>query len=124
MDIFKNVLIGLITGLISGVVSGWIVNKCFERKQKKIALLNFWENFLFNTLGECEMYIPNEILKSISDIGETGSDWNKAILEIISLTNPYTDEDIEFNDRQAKIAENVNIALKELQLWKNNNKIK
>lgn len=119
----KEILIGIGTGLVSGVLSGYAVysftNKCEENRR----VFHFWENFLYNALGKCEMYIPVEEIREKRKIGEKGTAWDRAITAIWDQLNPYGNENIEFSEDQVELSNNVMIALKELYKWAQNNKI-
>ena len=119
-----DIIIGLSTGLVSGLLSGYLVYIYTKNREKKYQVYLYWETFLFKAMGECKMYIPSESLNYISDVGEAGSEWYKAIKEILDLQNPYPVEDREFDKRETKIAENVLKALEELGKWKKKNHLK
>jgi len=120
----RDIIIGLITGLVSGALSGYLVYFITKRREKKNQVYLYWKTFLFRALGDCEMFIPSEALHFISEVDKSGSDWHKAILEILYLQNPYPVEDRVFDERETKISENVLIALKELEKWKKKHRLK
>ena len=119
-----DIAIGLVTGLISGCMSGCLVYLFTKRRDRKYQVSFYWETFLFKTMEECKVYIPSEALHYISDVGKSGSDWYKAITNILDLQNPYPVEEREFDEHENEIAKNVLVALKELGEWKKKNHIK
>ena len=118
-DLIVNVIIGLVTGLLSGV----IVYVATKRREEKTQIYQFWFTFLFGALRQCEIYIPVEILQKMSPIGGKDSEWHKAIFSIIDDTRPFELEDREATEQEERISNNVMIALKELDKWKNANHI-
>ena len=120
----QEIIISLITGLVSGTLSGYLVYVLTKRREKKYQVYLYWETFLFRALDDCKVFFPSEALHFISEIDESGSDWYKAIQEILDLQNPYPVEDRVFDERETKIAENVIIALKELGKWKKKHRLK
>jgi hypothetical protein len=120
----QDIIIGLITGLVSGVLSGYLVYFITKRREQKYQVCLYWETFLYKALGECEMYIPSEAIYYASEVDKSGSAWFKAILGILDLQNPYPEENRELNEREAKMFENVSIALEELEKWKKKNHLK
>lgn len=120
----RDIIIGLITGLISGALSGYLVYLITKRREKKYQVYLYWETFLFRAMDDCKVFFPSEALHYIGEIDKSGSDWYKAIQEILDLQNPYPTEDRVFNEREAKIAENVLVALEELAKWKKRHRLK
>ena len=68
-----NILIGLITG----TVSGFIVYFATKRREEKYQTYMFWNRFLFDALGDCEIWLPTDALKMISRVGDKDSTWKK-----------------------------------------------
>ena len=122
----QDIIIGLITGLVSGAVSGYLIYLITKRRERKYQVCLYWETFLYKALGECEMYIPSEAIYYASEVDKSGSAWHEAILEIFDLQDPYPVEGVELDEdeREAKMFENVLIALKELEKWKKKNHLK
>lgn len=120
----QDIIIGLITGLVSGALSGYLVYLITKRREEKYQVYLYWETFLFRAMDDCKVFFPSEALHYINMIDKSGSDWYKAIQEILDLQNTYPIEDRVFDEREAKIAENVIIALKELGKWKKKHRLK
>lgn len=121
---FSDIIVGIITGFLSGVASGILVYKLTKKREEKYAIFQFWENYLFTVLENCEMYIPKEFISKVSIVGNQNTEWYKAIQKILDITNPFGHEDIEFTEEQEQLSNNVLIALEELYAWKKTKKLK
>lgn len=120
----RDILIGVFSGIISGVISGFIVYLITKRREQIQFIYQYWEDFLFKAMERNEIYMPTEQLRYIDEVGEKGSEWYKAIHEILDVLNPFELEDREFNEEETKLAKNVLIALRELSQWAKKNKVK
>lgn len=116
-----DILVGLAAGLVSGLASGWIVYLLTKWREKKYQAYYFCHAFLFDTLKRCEMYIPVDVLRYLSVVGDKSSEWHKAVYQILDDTRPFPPEDRELTEQENRIAENVMIALKELNIWARKN---
>ena len=113
--------IGLITGIVAGIISGLIVYKKTKKKEHIEQVYSFWNNYLFNVLASCEIYIPSEELRMINEVGKEGSSWYEAIHNILHYRNPFGHEDKELTREQEEIFNNFLVAIKELEKWKSQN---
>ena len=120
----QDIMIGLITGIVSGLISSIIIYFVTKKREEKIGLYYYWRSFLFNALRECEMYIPVAELDKVNSIGDKDSRWHEAVTELLHNLNPYGHEDKEFDEHQVIIADNVMIAIEELEKWKKTNHIR
>lgn len=118
-----EVIIGFSTGLVSGLLSGYLVYLLTKRREQKYFLYNFWRSYLYDTLKHCEMYVPIEKLNHISAIDNRDSVWGNAIFAILNDTRPFELDDRELTEHESRIADNVFIALQELDKWKKKNKL-
>ena len=113
----SDILIGLITGMVSGLV----VYFATKHREEKYQTYMFWNGFLFDALGNCEVWLPTDALKMISKVGDKDSTWYKAIYDIFDDINPYGHEDRDMTEKECRIFDNVGIAFNELQKWKKKN---
>lgn len=111
---FAEIIVSLIIGLISGAISGFIVYIFTQRFEKKIQAYNYLETFLFDTLKECEMFIPSALLHQVGYIDDKNKSLYKAIQNVLDYVNPYGHEDKVLSDREEKISDSVMTALEEL----------
>ena len=88
--------------------------------EKKYQIYYFWNNFLFDTLRHCDLFIPDETLNNISVVGGKNSEWHKAIYAILDDINPFQEER-QLSDREERIFRNVVTALRELYKWQKKN---
>ena len=82
MPMIIEIAIGMGTGLVSGLVLGYAVYYFTNKREEKRRVFQFWENFLYKALGECEIYIPIEEIREKGEIGGKGTTWDKAITAI------------------------------------------
>lgn len=121
MEFWIDIAVGLSTGMVSGLASGYLVYKLTKRRENKYQLYFFCRNYLFDTLLHCKMYLPVKKLEKLFAIDTMESTWGKAIYAIIDDTRPFPLDDDEMSERESRIAENVLVALKELEKWKKEN---
>lgn len=119
-----NILSSLITGLISGCISSYIIYRLTKKRDEKYRLYYYWQDFLFKTMEKNEIYFPSEQIRALSKIGKKDSRWYNSINEILDIINPYENEEREFSEEETRLAENVLIALEELNKWAKKNKLK
>lgn len=110
-------MLEIFASLITGLVSGYAVYCFTKRREENRRIFQFWEDFLYQALGKCEMYIPIEEIREKSKIDKKDSEWDKAITAIWDQLNPYGHKNIEFSDKQEELSRNVIIALTELYKW-------
>ena len=115
-------IVGILTGLVAGLASSTIVYVITKKKENKEKYYLYWLVYLFKVMQNCAVWFPIEELLNIDKVGKKGSEWYKAINEIMELTRPYQLEDREFDETKSKIAQNVIVALNELGNWYGNNK--
>lgn len=123
MGLLCDVLIGLGTGLISGGASGYLVYRMTKWREKKYETYYFCRNYLFGALRHCEIDIPVEQIEELFSIDGKDGTWGKAIYEIMDATRLFDAEDRELSEREKVIADNVEIALEELEKWKKKNRL-
>ena len=117
-------IVGIATGLVAGVISSAIVYVITKKREEKEKIYTYWTIYLFNVMKEFKVWFPAEELMYSGKVGKHGSEWSKAIDEIITLTQPYAVEDRMFSEKETKLAQNVIIALNELGKWYGKKKTK
>jgi hypothetical protein len=115
-----EIIISVVVGLLSGIVSSTIVYIVSKKREEKNQIFNYWNNYLFSALKECDMHFPNiEGLSSISKVGKQGSKWYSAILNIEDILHTENSENRVLSQAEIELSENVIIALGELYRWNN-----
>lgn len=126
-EMIQSTIIGLITGLISGCISGFlsglIVYFLTKRKERKYQAYRYWHRFLFDALGRFGLTVPVDSLDYITDVGDANSDWYKAVRNIIDCIDKSQIEDRELTEEENQLADNIQIAMKELTKWAKANRL-
>lgn len=68
------------------------------------------------------MYVPRETIEHLKYIKDKDSKFHQAIQNILDIINPYGHEDREMSEEENKLFDNSEIALNELEKWKNKSK--
>ena len=123
-EVVMQWIVGIATGLVAGVISSAIVYVITKKREEKEKIYTYWTIYLFNVMKEFKVWFPAEELMYSGKVGKHGSEWSKAIDEIITLTQPYAVEDRMFSEKETKLAQNVIIALNELGKWYGKKKTK
>ena len=119
-----EIVISVIIGLLSGIVSSTIVYIVSKKREEKNQIFNYWNNYLFSALKECDMYFPSiDSLSSISRVGEQGSKWYTAILNIEDILHSENSENRVLSQTEIELSENVTTALVELYQWNNRKRL-
>ena len=112
-DIIINVVVGLVTGTISGVIV-YIGTQSVEKNRNTYYVLS---NYLYKTMEKLEIEIPAELLHYAKRVGDRDSKGGKAFNNVIDLTQKFDLEDREFTKEEEELANNIIVALKELNAW-------
>ena len=114
-----DVVISLIVGIISGVISGMIVSKYYNHKAELKRIDDYWNHYLWKSLENCNMFIPEETLAMLKPLGGQNSKFGQAIISIHNILHPLDNE--EMTKEQQQLFENFTIAYREYNEWKKNN---
>lgn len=120
----EAVIIGMSTGIISGFLSGFLVYFITKKKEQNQYIYRYWMDFLYKAMEHVEIYIPSEQLRYILKIDKEGSDWYTSIQAILDALNPFDMNNRVFSESETNLANNILVALKELNAWAKRNHIK
>ena len=122
-ELCTNISVSLLSGIISGVISSLIVYFVTKNRERKYRTYAYWESFLFHALNRFGIEVPTEALEYLTDVGDNGSRWHKAMNNVMDILYKPNVESREITDEEEKLFNNVGIALDELSKWAKANKL-
>lgn len=113
----NEIVMNILLGIVSGCISGMLVFLLTKKREDAYQTYYYLYDYLFRTMDNLQIELPSELLRYSSKVGGRESDWGVAFYNVIDLTRKYELSDREFDEKEEELANNLLVALNELNNW-------